>query len=192
MAIWQLCANLLIPNCLRSNLSYSPLAALELYVKNTTSKILVAYFSVTGTTENVAKNIAEITNGELYKIVPSKSYTNADLDWNDKKSRSSVEMNNPQSRPALKSKMDNIQKYDIIFLGYPIWWNLSPRIINTFIESHVLKGKMLIPFATSGGSSIANSVKILKRTYPELDWKEGKLLNRTDKDGLRVWIECIK
>lgn len=78
-----------------------------------TSKILVAYFSVTGTTENVAKNIAEITNGELYKIVPSKSYTNADLDWNDKKSRSSVEMNNPQSRPALKSKMDNIQKYDI-------------------------------------------------------------------------------
>ena len=144
-----------------------------------TSKILVAYFSVTGTTENVAKNIAEITNGELYKIVPSKSYTNADLDWNDKKSRSSVEMNNPQSRPALKS-------------GYPIWWNLSPRIINTFIESHVLKGKMLIPFATSGGSSIANSVKILKRTYPELDWKEGKLLNRTDKDGLRVWIECIK
>lgn len=157
-----------------------------------TSKILVAYFSVTGTTENVAKNIAEITNGELYKIVPSKSYTNADLDWNDKKSRSSVEMNNPQSRPALKSKMDNIQKYDIIFLGYPIWWNLSPRIINTFIENHVLKGKMLIPFATSGGSSIANSVKILKRTYPELDWKEGKLLNRTDKDGLRVWIECIK
>lgn len=157
-----------------------------------TSKILVAYFSVTGTTENVAKNIAEITNGELYKIVPSKSYTNADLDWNDKKSRSSVEMNNPQSRPALKSKMDNIQKYDIIFLGYPIWWNLSPRIINTFIESHVLKGKMLIPFATSGGSSIANSVKILKRTYPELDWKEGKLLNRADKDGLRVWIESIK
>lgn len=103
-----------------------------------------------------------------------------------------MEMNNPQSRPALKSKMDNIQKYNIIFLGYPIWWNLSPRIINTFIESHALKGKMLIPFATSGGSSIANSVKILKRTYPELDWKEGKLLNRTDKDGLRVWIESIK
>lgn len=155
-------------------------------------KILVAYFSATGTTARVAKNIAEITGGELYEIVPSKSYTNADLDWNDKKSRSSVEMNDPQSRPALKNKKGNIQEYDIIFLGYPIWWDLSPRIINTFIESHALKGKVLIPFATSGGSSITNSVKTLKSTYPELDWKEGKLLNRTDKDKLRVWIEGIK
>ena len=108
-----------------------------------TSKILVAYFSATGTTAGVAKDIAEITGGELYEIVPSKNYTNADLDWNDKKSRSSVEMNNPQSRPALKSKKGNIQEYDIIFLGYPIWWDLSPRIINTFIESHALKGKKL-------------------------------------------------
>lgn len=155
-------------------------------------KILVAYFSATGTTARVAKNIAEITGGELYEIVPSKSYTNADLDWNDKKSRSSVEMNDPQSRPALKNKKGNIQEYDIIFLGYPIWWDLSPRIINTFIESHALKGKVLIPFATSRGSSITNSVKTLKSTYPELNWKEGKLLNRTDKDKLRVWIEGIK
>lgn len=157
-----------------------------------TSKILVAYFSATGTTAGVAKDIAEITGGELYEIVPSKNYTNADLDWNDKKSRSSVEMDNPQSRPALKSKKGNIQEYDIIFLGYPIWWDLSPRIINTFIESHALKGKKLIPFATSGGSSITNSVKTLKSTYPELNWKEGKLLNRTNKDKLRVWIESIK
>lgn len=157
-----------------------------------TAKILVAYFSATGTTEGVAKNIAEITGGELYEIVPSKSYTNADLDWNDKKSRSSVEMNNSQSRPALKNKKDNIQEYDVIFLGYPIWWDLSPRIINTFIESHALNGKVLIPFATSGGSSIANSIKTLKSIYPELNWKEGKLLNRMDKDKLRVWIESIK
>lgn len=99
-------------------------------------------------------------------------------------------------RPTIPSCFEkqkgNIQEYDIIFLGYPIWWDLSPRIINTFIESHALKGKVLIPFATSGGSSITNSVKTLKSTYPELNWKEGKLLNRTDKDKLRVWIEGIK
>ena len=154
-----------------------------------TSKILVAYFSVTGTTENVAKNIAEITNGELYKIVPSKSYTNADLDWNDKKSRSSVEMNNPQSRPALKSKMDNIQKYDIIFLGYPIWWNLAPRIINTFIESGDFAGKTIIPFATSGSSSISNAEKELQTNYPGINWGKGRLLNGASRETVKQWIK---
>ena len=91
-------------------------------------------------------------------------------------------MNDPKARPALKDKKENIDDYDVIFIGYPIWWNLAPRIINTFIESHDLQGKTVIPFATSGSSSIANSAATLKRTYPALNWKEGRLLNRLDYD----------
>lgn len=105
------------------------------------SKTLVAYFSATGTTAKVARSIANITGGELFAIEPKSPYTRADLDWHDKQSRSSVEMNNVQSRPALKGLKANMADYDVVFLGYPIWWNCAPRIINTFIESHNLKGK---------------------------------------------------
>ena len=140
------------------------------------SKTLVAYFSATGTTAKAARSIADITGGELFEIAPQNLYTDADLDWNDKQSRSSVEMNNAQSRPALKAKKADIAGYDVVFIGYPIWWNFAPRIINTFIESHDLKGKVIIPFATSGGSSISNSISELKKSYPNLNWKEGKLL----------------
>lgn len=145
-------------------------------------KILVAYFSATGTTARAAEKLADVTGGELYAITPAKPYTSADLDWHDGRSRSSVEMNDPKARPALKDKKENIDDYDVIFIGYPIWWNLAPRIINTFIESHDLQGKTVIPFATSGSSSIANSAATLKRTYPALNWKEGRLLNRLDYD----------
>ena len=156
-----------------------------------TQKTLVAYFSATGNTAKAAQSIAEITGGELYEIAPQTRYTSADLDWNDKQSRSSVEMNNPQARPALKGTKTNITDYDIIFIGYPIWWDQAPRIINTFIENHNLKGKTLVPFATSGGSGIGNSVQMLKKTYPDLNWKEGKLLNRSGKDVLRKWIDQL-
>ena len=155
------------------------------------NKILVAYFSATGTTARAAEKLADVTNGELYAIVPARSYTSADLDWNDKRSRSSVEMNDPKSRPAIKSKKENIADYDIIFIGYPIWWGVAPRIINTFIESHDLKGKVLVPFATSGGSGIGPSVKALKTAYPSLQWTEGRLLNRASESDIRTWVEKL-
>ena len=157
-------------------------------MKQSDNKPLVAYFSVTGTTARAAEKLSRVTGGELYAITPVESYTNADLDWNDKRSRSSVEMNDPKSRPAIQEAKKNIADYDVIFIGYPIWWNLAPRIIDTFIETHHLAGKTLIPFATSGGSGITNSVDALKKAYPDLNWKEGKLLNRMDENGIREWI----
>lgn len=156
--------------------------------KQSDNKTLVVYFSATGTTAGAAKKLAQVTGGELYAITPAESYTSADLDWHNKQSRSSAEMNNSKSRPAIKEGKKNMADYDVVFIGYPIWWNLSPRIINTFIESHELKGKTIIPFATSGGSSIANSVTALKKAYPELNWKEGKLLNRMNESDIREWI----
>lgn len=155
------------------------------------SKRLAAYFSATGTTARAAEKLANVTGGELYTITPAKSYTSADLDWNDKQSRSSVEMNDPKSRPAIKGKKENIADYDVIFIGYPIWWDLAPRVINTFIESHNLKGKTVIPFATSGGSTLAGSAAALKRSYPSLNWKEGRLLNRTDERTIREWVNKL-
>ena len=154
----------------------------------TENKPLVVYFSATGTTAKAARTIAEVTGGTLYEIVPQQAYTADDLDWNDKQSRSSVEMNNPQARPALKDMKLDVAAYDVIFIGYPIWWNQAPRIINTFIESHDLKGKALVPFATSGGSGISNSLKELKRTYPDLEWQGGKLLNRASRNTVQSWV----
>ena len=155
------------------------------------SKTLVAYFSATGTTARAAEKVARITGGELYAITPAQSYTPADLDWNNSQSRSSVEMNDPKSRPALQGKKENITDYDVIFIGYPIWWNLAPRIINTFIEGHDLKGKTIIPFATSGSSAITGSAAALKKSYPALNWKEGRLLNRADEKSMRAWLERL-
>lgn len=154
-------------------------------------RILIAYFSATGTTARAAEKLANATDGELYAIVPAQPYTSADLDWNDKQSRSSVEMNDPKLRPAIKSKKENITDYDVVFIGYPIWWNLAPRIINTFIESHDLKGKTVIPFATSGGSTLAGSAAALKKNYPTLNCREGRLLNRADEKSIRNWVDKL-
>ena len=140
-------------------------------------KILVAYFSCTGTTEKVAEAIAATTGGKLYRITPAEAYTSADLDWQNKKSRSSVEMADEKSRPALGGEAIDLKDYDIIFLGYPIWWDLCPRPVNTFLEKYDFSGKTIISFATSGGSTIANSVKQFKKLYPKAVWKDGKLLN---------------
>ena len=154
-------------------------------------KVLVAYFSATGVTAQAAQKVADATGGEVYAITPAKPYTDADLDWRDKQSRSSVEMNDPKSRPALGGKRLDVSDYDVVFIGYPIWWDQAPRIINTFIESHDLKGKTVIPFATSGGSTIAGSTTTLKRSYPALEWKEGRLLNRVDEKTIRTWIDRL-
>ncbi len=158
---------------------------------NKSGRILVAYFSATGTTAEAAEKLAQVVEGELYAITPVKAYTNADLDWHDKQSRSSVEMNDPKARPAIKSQKGKIADYDVVFIGYPIWWGLAPRIVNTFIESHDLKGRTVIPFATSGGSGIANSVAELQKAYPGLNWQEGRLLNRTDEQTVRQWVEAL-
>ena len=140
-------------------------------------KILVAYFSATGVTARAAQNVAEATGGEVYAITPAKPYTDADLDWRDKQSRSSVEMNDPKARPALGGKRLDVSEYDVVFIGYPIWWNQAPRLINTFIESHNLKGKTVIPFATSGGSTISGSAATLRRTYLAWERTERRLLD---------------
>ena len=153
-------------------------------------KVLVAYASYTGTTEGVAKLIANATGGELYKIEPEKEYSAADLDWNDPNSRCCKENNDPKARPAIKKTKQNLDSYEVIYLGYPNWWNSHPRLINTFIETYGLKGKTVIPFMTSGGSEIENSEKILKKDYPEVNWKKGKLLNGVDQKEVDEWVKA--
>ena len=154
-------------------------------------KVLVAYFSASGVTEGVATQLAEVTGGELLKIQPEQPYTDADLDWRDKQSRSSVEMQNKNSRPAITNKLTNMQDYDVVYVGFPIWWYTCPTIINTFMEAYDFKGKTVIPFATSGGSSIKKACEDLKATYPDVNWKEGKLLNRASKKELESWVEGL-
>ena len=141
-----------------------------------TKKTVVAYFSATGTTEAVAKQLAKDNKADLYAIEPAEKYTAADLDWHDKKSRSSVEMNDKNARPALKSKK-SLAEYDVIYIGYPIWWGVAPRIINTFIEQAELDGKTVFPFATSGGSGVEKSVSEFKAAYPKVKWQKGMLKN---------------
>lgn len=151
-------------------------------------RTLVAYFSATGTTAAAAQMLAKVTGGELWEIAPAKPYSQADLDWTNQNSRSSVEMRDAASRPALKATKRDIAKYDVVYIGYPIWWHVAPTIINTFIESHDLKGKTLIPFATSGSQDIEYSVDALMETYPSLHWKPGKLLNGATEDSIRTWV----
>lgn len=152
------------------------------------NKVLVAYVSMTGNTAKAAQVLAKVTSGELYQIEPEKRYTNADLNWRNEQSRCYVEMHDLKFRPTIKGKKTDIAKYDVIYLGFPIWWNIAPTLLNTFIEAHNLKGKTVIPFATSGGSTIDNSVKELKKTYPDINWQEGKLLNGMDEKAMREWI----
>lgn len=157
--------------------------------KKNNKKVLVAYFSATGTTEGAAKMIAKATGGELYKIQPKQEYTSADLDWTVKTSRCSRENDNPKARPAFVKTKASLDKYDVVYLGYPCWWNAAPRIINSFIEAYALKGKTVIPFMTSGGSQIDNSERLLKELYPTIAWKEGRLLNGATQKDVDEWVK---
>lgn len=141
------------------------------------SKTLVAYFSATGTTKAAAAQLSKQHKAVLWEIVPAEKYTSADLDWRNDQSRSSLEMKDPESRPTIKQCTD-ITPYDTIYVGYPIWWGICPRIINSWIDNNLpqLEGKTLIPFATSGGSGIEESEKYLKETYPSLKWEKGRLM----------------
>ena len=155
-------------------------------------KTLVAYFSATGVTKGVAQKLAEVAGADLHEIKPEQPYTDADLDWHNKQSRSSVEMADLSSRPAITDKLENMTDYDVIYVGFPIWWYTAPTIINTFIESYGFKGKTVIPFATSGGSTIEKACKDLKAAYPDVNWKDGKLLNRATVTDLQKWVDSNK
>ncbi len=151
-------------------------------------KVLVAYFSATGTTEQAARRLADVTGGDLYEIRPAEAYTAADLDWHDGDSRSSVEMKDVAARPAIAGELPDVSGYDVVFVGFPIWWGVAPRIINTFLDSCDLAGKAVVPFATSGGSGLAKAEEELRTAYPALLWKEGKLLNRASDDDIKEWL----
>ena len=156
---------------------------------NEMRKTLVAYFSASGTTRGVAQQLAEVTGADVHEIKPEQPYTDADLDWQDKQSRSSVEMQDKNSRPAITDKLQNMKDYDVVYVGFPIWWYTCPTIIYTFMEAYDFQGKIVIPFATSGGSSIKKACADLRAAYPNLIWKEGKLLNRTSNAELQKWVE---
>ena len=138
---------------------------------------LVAYFSASGVTETKAKELAGVIGADTYEIAPAERYTRADLDWTNKKSRSTVEMNDRAFRPALAETKHDFGVYDVIYVGFPIWWYTAPTIINTFLETFDFSGKKIVLFATSGGSGIDRAVKDLKKQYPDLNITGGKLLN---------------
>ncbi len=155
-------------------------------------RILVAYFSCTGTTKTAANKLAKAIGADTYEIKPLVPYSAADLDWNDRQSRSSIEMRDPFSRPDMADRISGMDRYDVVFIGFPIWWYVAPTIINTFIENHDFTGKIVIPFATSGGSGIANCEKNLRAAYPGIEWRAGKLLNGLISEKiLTEWGESI-
>lgn len=156
------------------------------------SRILVAYFSATNTTKGVAEHIANGLAAELYEIVPEEPYTDADLDYNDDNSRSTIEMNDPDVRPAISGSVENMDQYDIVFLGYPIWWGEAPRIVSTFVESYDLSGKTIVPFCTSGGSGIGSSAANLEQLTSGATWLEGRRLNGGDsRDTVMEWVNGL-
>ncbi len=148
----------------------------EKAMDNEKPKTLVAYYSATGTTQRAAERLAKEVGGELYEITPAVLYTDADLNWNNRQSRSSVEMNDEHSRPELGGNDIDVAQYDTIYVGYPIWWDQAPRVVYTFIDKHDFAGKVIIPFATSGGSSVNGSVRHMRATYPDLKIEDGKLM----------------
>ena len=151
-------------------------------------KVLVAYFSASGNTAKLADRIAEATGGDLYEIKPQQPYTSADLNWNDSGSRSSIEMKNPASRPAIANRVENMAQYDTVFVGFPIWWYVAPTIINTFLESYDFSGKTVIPFATSGGSGMGKTESILKKMLFSRDKMENRQKNEQSR---KQRIRCI-
>ena len=158
------------------------------------SKRLVAYFSASGVTAKVADMLADAVGADIYEIRPEVPYTKADLNWMDKKSRSTIEMNDKTIRPAIADKNARVKQYDTIFLGFPIWWYVAPTIINTFLESYDFSGKKIILFATSGGSKFGKTVEELKVSVPDsCEIIEGKLLNgKQTIPSIRAWTETLK
>ena len=155
------------------------------------NKTLVVYFSASGTTRKIAEMIAEVGDFSLYEITPKELYTSDDLNWMNKKSRSSVEMSNKKIRPEITDTDAHIKEHDTIILGFPIWWYVAPTIVNTFLEKYDFSGKKIVLFATSGGSGFGNTVKELKPSAPGAEIVEGKLLNRANKQEIEKWVKSL-
>jgi flavodoxin len=154
------------------------------------SRTLVAYFSASGVTAKLSQKLALAIGAELFEIVPEQKYTNEDLDWQDEKSRSSIEMKDKSSRPGISAKKDNMADYDVIFVGFPVWWYREPSIIDTFMESYDFTGKTVIPFATSGGSDIGESAKNMQGIAKKAKIVHGKRFeNDVSEDELRSWAQ---
>ena len=153
------------------------------------SKVLVAYFSASGVTRGVAQNIANSIGADLFEIKAKQPYTSADLNWTDKQSRSSMEMKDKTSRPEIEVTVSNLNDYDTILIGFPVWWYTAPTIINTFIESLDLSDKTLIPFCTSGGTGISGCERDLRNEYPQYNWKEGRRFTGDEtEETIKNWI----
>lgn len=149
---------------------------------------LVAYFSVSGTTEKVARDLASVVGADLFEIVPEIPYTRADLNWNDRESRSTIEMRDEACRPAIAGKVADMASYDTVYVGFPVWWYIEPRIIDTFLESYDFTGKTIIPFATSGGSDLGKAPQRMQQLAPGAKVEAGGLLNgRPGKSVLKSW-----
>lgn len=156
------------------------------------SKILVTYFSASGVTAKIAQSIANSIGADTFEIKPKKPYSANDLNWMDKSSRSSVEMNDKSSRPEIAETISKLDDYEVILIGFPVWWYTAPTIINTFIESLDFTGKILVPFCTSGGTGISGCERDLKNTYPNYNWKDGKRLKGNESiDFIENWIRGI-
>lgn len=155
------------------------------------SKILVAYFSATGTTADAAKRLADAVKGDLFEIRPAVPYTAADLDWTDKHSRSTLEMKDPASRPEVSSHVDNMDQYDTVFVGFPIWWYVAPTIINTFLDEYDFSGKTVIPFATSGGSGMGKTLEGIEKELQRQSGSRQYVQPQHISDELAaVWQGC--
>lgn len=156
------------------------------------SKVLVAYFSATGTTKGVAEHIANGLNADIYEIIPEEPYTDADLDYSDNNSRSTIEMNDASSRPAISGSVENMEQYDVMFIGYPIWWGEAPRIVSTFVENYDFSGKTIVPFCTSGGSGVGSSATNLEVLTSGATWMEGRRLGGSDsQDTVMEWVNGL-
>ena len=155
-------------------------------------KILVAYFSASGETAKLAKTIAGVVDGDLFEIMPEVPYTTADLNWMDSRSRSTAEMKDDSSRPAIASKITDMAQYSTVFLGFPIWWYQAPRIIETFLESYDFTGKTVIPFATSGGSGMGKTDSILKAVCPTAAWLPGRRMKSSESiTAVQEWVNTL-
>lgn len=156
-------------------------------------KILVAYFSASGVTAKVAKTLAQAANADMFEIKPEVPYTRADLNWMDKKARSTIEMKDKKSRPAIAEKLSNMADYQVVFLGFPIWWYIAPTIINTFLEEYDLAGKTIVLFATSGGSQFGKTVANIKGSCSDSTTIiEGKILKGSaSKEELTGWVKSL-
>ena len=155
-------------------------------------KVLVAVYSASGVTKKVGEEIARISGGDFFEIIPRQIYTKEDLNWMNKKSRSSLEMNDPSARPEIANQVSDMDSYDTVIIGFPIWWGVAPRIIETFLESYDFSGKTIIPFCTSGGSGVGRSdTELHKNVSGNVKWADGVQINRPNEGKIKKWLDKV-